>query len=408
LELSLIFIKRGIIMTKFGLDVLISDFPKELAGKRVGLVCHAASIDSSYQHAIDILAKGGQCRLAAVFGPQHGLFGQTQDNMIEWESGGTAHPVYNIPVHSLYGEHRKPTPKMLDGLDALLFDVQDVGARPYTYVWTLKHCMEACADKGIPVWVLDRPNPIGCVGVDGPMLSPGFFSFVGGGEIPLCHRMTMGEMALLIKKLYVSNSDLNIIWMDNWLRGSLWSDTGLPWVLPSPNMPTLDTAVVYPGQVLLEATNISEGRGTTRPFELFGAPFINAIDVIGILQKQNLPGCLFREHNFIPTFHKWAGEFCGGIQIHVTDAKTFRPVQTTAAFFSALVKLYGDKFKFKDPPYEYEYDKMPFDILTGDTSMRESLLAGESAESMRARWEEDYTEWDDLFMTVAHYPERSA
>jgi len=391
-------------MAKFGLDKLVSGFPEPLAGKRVGVVCHAASVDSSYRHIIDILANSGKCKLSAIFGPQHGLFGQTQDNMIEWE-GGSAHPVYGVPVYSLYGQHRKPAAGMLDGLDALIFDVQDVGARPYTYVWTLKHCMEACAERGIPVWVLDRPNPIGLVEVDGPMLSEGFFSFVGGASIPLCHRMTMGEMALLIKKLYVKDADVNVVWMDGWRRGSLWSGTGLPWVLPSPNMPTFDTAVVYPGQVLLEATNLSEGRGTTRPFELFGAPFIDAGELISVLRKSNLPGCLFREHGFIPTFQKWAGQFCGGIQIHVTDPKIFRPVQTTAAILGNIIKLYGDKFKFKGPPYEYEYEKMPFDILAGDTSLREALLAGDSAEGMRARWEEDYGAWGELFGSVAYYKE---
>jgi uncharacterized protein YbbC (DUF1343 family) len=286
-------------MAKFGLDKFVADTPKPLVGKRAGVVCHAASIDSSYRHIIDILAEsacgGAQSQshkplLTAIFGPQHGLFGQTQDNMVEWE--GNLHPTLKIPVYSLYGEHRRPTQNMLDGLDALIFDVQDVGARPYTYVWTLKHCIEACAEKGIPLWVLDRPNPIGRIGVDGPMLSESFFSFVGGAAIPLCHRMTMGEMALLIKKLYVSGADIEVVWMDGWRRDSLWNDTGLPWVLPSPNMPTPDTAVVYPGQVLLEATNISEGRGTTRPFELFGAPFINAAELITTLNAQKLPGCL--------------------------------------------------------------------------------------------------------------------
>jgi uncharacterized protein YbbC (DUF1343 family) len=220
-------------MAKFGLDKFVSDPPKQLLGKRVGVVCHAASVSSSYRHIIDIFAGGfgeGGCTLAAVFGPQHGLFGQTQDNMVEWEGG--VHPTLKIPVYSLYGEHRRPTGAMLEGLDALIFDVQDVGARPYTYVWTLKHCMEACAERGIPVWVLDRPNPIGRIGVDGPMLSAGFFSFVGGAEIPLCHRMTMGEMALLIKKLYVGGAEVNVVWMDGGRRDSLIGDTGLPWVMP--------------------------------------------------------------------------------------------------------------------------------------------------------------------------------
>jgi uncharacterized protein YbbC (DUF1343 family) len=294
---------------------------------------------------------------------------------------------------------------MLNGLEALVFDVQDVGARPYTYVWTLKHCMEACAEAGIPVWVLDRPNPIGVVGIDGPMMAEEFFSFVGGADIPLCHRMTMGEMGLLIKKLYVTDADINIVWMDGWRRETIWSDTGLPWVLPSPNMPTLDTAIVYPGQVLLEATNLSEGRGTTRPFELFGAPYMNAGKVIALLRESNLPGCLFREHGFIPTFQKWQGEFCGGIQIHVTDPRIFRPVQTTAAILSAVIKLHGDEFKSKDPPYEYEYEKMPFDILTGGTAAREALLAGKNDKTMRADWERHYGEWRELFNMVAHYQE---
>ena len=394
-------------MTKFGLDKFAADPPKPLAGKRAGVVCHAASIDSSYRHVIDILADGSKepARpiLSAIFGPQHGLFGQTQDNMVEWE--GSLHPTLKIPVYSLYGEHRKPTPGMLDGIDAVIFDVQDVGARPYTYVWTLKHCMEACAESGVPVWVFDRPNPIGRIGVDGPMLSEKFFSFVGGAAMPLCHRMTMGEMALLIKKLYVSNADVNVVWMDGWRRDSLWSDTGLPWVLPSPNMPTLDTAIVYPGQVLLEAANLSEGRGTTRPFELFGAPFINAAELAAALNAGKLPGCLFREHGFIPTFQKWKGEFCGGVQIHVTDPKAYRPVQTTAAILGAVIKQCGDRFKYKDPPYEYEREKMPFDILAGDTELRGALALGESAEEIRSSWERGYAAWHELFKSVSYYKE---
>jgi len=395
-------------MAKFGLDKFSADPPKSLAGKRVGVVCHAASVDSSYRHVIDILADGSKESarkpvLSAIFGPQHGLFGQTQDNMVEWE--GSLHPTLKIPVYSLYGEHRKPVPGMLDGIEALIFDVQDVGARPYTYVWTLKHCMEACAESGIPVWVFDRPNPIGRVGVDGPMLSEKFFSFVGGAAMPLCHRMTMGEMALLIKKLYVNSADVNVVWMDGWRRDSLWSDTGLPWVLPSPNMPTLDTAIVYPGQVLLEATNLSEGRGTTRPFELFGAPFINAAELAATLNAKKLPGCLFREHGFIPTFQKWKGEFCGGVQIHVTDPKVYRPVETTAAILGAVIKQCGDQFKYKDPPYEYEREKMPFDILAGDTELRGALALGESVEEIRVSWERDYAAWYELFKSVSYYKE---
>jgi uncharacterized protein YbbC (DUF1343 family) len=217
--------------------------------------------------------------------------------------------------------------------------------------------------------------------------------------------MTMGEMALLINKLYVNAAEVNVVWMDGWRRDSLWGDTGLPWVLPSPNMPTLDTAIVYPGQVLLEATNLSEGRGTTRPFELFGAPFIDATELASALNAKKLPGCLFREHGFIPTFQKWKGEFCGGVQIHVTDPKAYRPVETTAAILGAVIKQCGDKFKYKDPPYEYEREKMPFDILAGDTELRGALALGESVEEIRASWERDYGAWNELFKTVSYYKE---
>ncbi|MFP4680946.1 MAG: exo-beta-N-acetylmuramidase NamZ domain-containing protein [Chitinispirillaceae bacterium] len=391
-------------MTRFGLDLLLSDFPQQLKGKKLGVVCHAASVSSDYRHVVDLIAETPHCTLAAIFGPQHGLYGQTQDNMIEWQ--GSTHPELNIPVYSLYGEVRTPSESMLGSVDALLFDIQDVGARPYTYVWTLKNCMEACARNGIPVWVLDRPNPIGCVGTDGPMLSENYFSFVGGATMPLCHRLTMGEMAVLIRKLYVTGCDLNVVWMEDWWRDSLFSDTGLPWVLPSPNMPTLDTAIVYPGQVLLEATNLSEGRGTTRPFELFGAPYIKVEEVLSLLAKENLPGCLFRKHGFIPTFQKWKGEFCGGLQLHVTDPRRFQPVKTTAAFLSAVIRTSADEFRFTDPPYEYEYEKKPFDILAGNTRMREALAGGGSVGEMRAEWEKEYKAWSELFAAVTHYKEK--
>ncbi|MBN2188499.1 MAG: DUF1343 domain-containing protein, partial [Chitinispirillaceae bacterium] len=248
-------------MVKSGLECFLENYPEELDSKRIGVVCHAASITSAYTHIIDALAKHPACRLGAVFGPQHGLYGQTQDNMIEWEGNGQA--IHNVPVYSLYGKVRKPAPDMLAPLDALVFDLQDVGARPYTYLWTLKLCMEACGEKKLPLYVLDRPNPVACMDFDGPVLRPDCFSFVGGAEIPLCHRLTVGEIAELLRSAYYPSADVHVVWMKGWRRSSLWADTGLPWVLPSPNMPTPDTATVYPGMVLLEATNLSEGRGTT-------------------------------------------------------------------------------------------------------------------------------------------------
>ncbi|MDO5576495.1 MAG: DUF1343 domain-containing protein [Fibrobacter sp.] len=390
-------------MTLFGLDVFLRDFPSKLKGKKIGVVCHAASISSSFTHILDELEKCEKCKIGAIFGPQHGLFGQTQDNMVEWEGGTDSKR--NVPVYSLYGKNRKPTPQMLCGLDALVVDLQDVGARPYTYVWTLKLCMEACVECGIPIWVLDRPNPIGCVGFDGPMLQSEFYSFVGGATIPLCHRLTMGEMALLMKAVFFDKADLNIVKMENWWRNSLWSETGLPWVMPSPNMPTLDTAIVYPGMVLLEATNASEGRGTTRPFELFGAPYINFEKFKKILFAHNLEGCFFRENGFIPTFQKWHSNYCFGMQIHVTNPRVYKPVLTTAAIIDSLIKASDGEFKFKDPPYEYETVKMPFDILSGDSSLRNELTKGVGISQLPQKWSESYTQFLSRFSDIAMYPE---
>jgi len=324
--------------------------------------------------------------------------------MVEWE--GVVDPILKVPVYSLYGSVRKPTPGMLDGLDALVFDIQDVGARPYTYIWTLKLCMEACAEKGIPVWVLDRPNPIGGVPADGYMLSPDYFTFVGGAEIPLCHRLTMGEMARIVQKKYHPSCELEVVKMSGWWRDSLWPETGLPWVLPSPNMPTFDTAVVYPGMVLFEATNASEGRGTTRPFELFGAPYIDFEAFKKELFSYELSGCTLRDHGFIPTFQKWQGKFCFGMQIHVTNPRSYYPVKTAAAIFSALLKTSGGQFAFKNPPYEYEQIKIPFDILAGDDHMRKALIAGTSVETMFTEWQNSYGEFNALFNEIALYPER--
>jgi uncharacterized protein YbbC (DUF1343 family) len=389
-------------MTRTGLDNLISNFPPKLKNKKVGIVCHAASIAADYTHIIDaFLSK--PCKLAALFGPQHGMFGQTQDNMVEWE--GNPHPTLKIPVYSLYGRNRKPAPSMIESLDALVIDLQDVGARPYTYIWTIKLCMEACAEKGLPVWVLDRPNPIAAVGFDGPMLLPEYFSFVGGAPIPLCHRLTVGEMAMLLKKLYFPSLDLDVIWMTGWKRNSLFSETGLPWVLPSPNMPTLDTSVVYPGMVLLEATNLSEGRGTTRPFEIIGAPFINIAEVLDKLKSMRLPGCVFREHGFIPTFQKWQGKYCNGLQVHVTNPRICRPVFTTIALLHTILSMSGADFQFKTPPYEYETEKMPFDILAGSSDLRRTLENHEDIGGLPALWKNDLHDFRRLFKEIARYPE---
>jgi uncharacterized protein YbbC (DUF1343 family) len=387
-----------------GLEAILKDFPVILKGKRIGILCHAPSITRDFEHITDLFFHRNDCRLSAIFGPQHGIHGQTQDNMIEWQS--QRHPVYGIPLYSLYGEHRKPTQEMLAGIDVLLIDLQDVGARLYTYTWTLKLCIEACSEAGIPILLLDRPNPIGRLPFDGPVLKKEYFTFVGGASIPLCHRMTMGEMALWIKEKYYPQCNLDIVWMKNWKRSSLFSETGLPWVLPSPNMPTEQTAIVYPGTVLIEALNLSEGRGTTIPFQLFGAPFIDSEKLKKNLKARNIVGCAFRTHNFIPTFHKFSGENCNGLQIHITDINAYKPVSTALEIFDAIIETSPvDSLKFNLPPYEYEYNLMPFDILAGDSEMRETLRLRKNVKSEQERWFSEIEEFKKEFKQFAEYHE---
>jgi uncharacterized protein YbbC (DUF1343 family) len=296
---------------------------------------------------------------------------------------------------------------MLRYIDVLIIDLQDVGARLYTYIWTVKLCMEACAEANIPVWLPDRPNPIAALDFDGPVLKKEFFTFVGGASIPLCHRMTIGEMALWLKEKYIPGCDLNIIWMKGWSRSMMFSDTGLPWVIPSPNMPTLNTAVVYPGTVLFEALNLSEGRGTTIPFELFGAPFLRTVELKKNLESRKIQGCVFREHNFIPTFNKFKNQLCNGFQIHITDISTFKPVAVAMEIIDAIIETSkpGD-LKFNFPPYEYEFDLMPFDILSGDSLMRKTLQERLSLKSERDRWASEIEEFRTEFKSMAAYPER--
>ena len=391
-------------MVLTGLDIISKSLPAKLSGKRIGVLCHAPSITSNWVHITEVIAGRKDCALSAIFGPQHGIYGQTQDNMIEWE--GNLHPVYKIPVFSLYGKFRKPAPQMLKGIDILLIDLQDAGARLYTYIWTVKLCIEACTEAGIPVYILDRPNPIGKLPFDGPVLKKEFFTFVGGASIPLCHKMTMGEMSLWIKEKYYPACDLNIIWMKEWHRYSLYAETGLPWVLPSPNLPTPGSLIVYPGTVLIEGLNISEGRGTTIPFELFGAPFINAEKLKENLIERNIPGCTFRVHNFIPAFNKFVGENCNGIQIHVTEPEKYFPVATAMEIFSAIIETSPENsLQFNPPPYEYEEKLVPFDILSGDSGMRQAILNRTVVNVERERWNFEIAEFRKEFITFSAYPE---
>ncbi|MDP9186436.1 MAG: DUF1343 domain-containing protein [Verrucomicrobiota bacterium] len=347
------------------LDRLREVWPKDLRSTRVGALLHPASVSSQLEHASRILEKlnGELFRLTALFGPQHGFLGQTQDNMVEWKS--YEHTLLHIPVYSLYGEHREPTAEMLQDLDVLLVDLQDIGSRYYTFIWTLYLCMRACEKHGPHVVVLERPNPINGVTIEGPPIEKGCESFVGMHPIPVRHGKTIGELATQFRDEAFPKCRLSILPMRNWERAMWFDQTGLPWVMPSPNMPTLETATVYPGMCLLEGTNISEGRGTTRPFEIFGAPFIDAESLGRELNNLNLPGVVFRENYFQPTFNKFAGELCGGAQIHVLDRSAFRPFQTGVEIIRCIRKLYPESFAWKQPPYEYELEKLPIQILLG-------------------------------------------
>jgi uncharacterized protein YbbC (DUF1343 family) len=347
------------------LDHLLELWPEKLRGAQIGALLHPASVSSTLEHASHIVERfnGDLFQLTAFFGPQHGFLGQTQDNMIEWKS--YRHPRLGIPVYSLYGEHREPTAEMLREIDLLLVDLQDIGARYYTFIWTLYLCMRACEKHDVAIVVLDRPNPINGVTVEGPELDPHYKSFVGLHPIPVRHGRTIGELAAQFRDEAFPKCRLTVLSMKNWERAMWFDQTGLPWIMPSPNMPTLATATVYPGMCLLEGTNISEGRGTTRPFEIFGAPFINAEALCRALNNLKLPGVFFRENYFLPTFQKFAHELCAGAQVHVLDRDSFRPFETGVEIIRCLRRLYPDSFAWKPPPYEYEREKLPIEILLG-------------------------------------------
>ncbi len=359
----------------------------QLDGRTVGVVCNPASVDGSLRHVADAVAAQPDVRLGAIFGPQHGFRANVQDNMIE--TGHAADGKRRVPVYSLYSETREPTASMLAGLDALVVDLQDVGARIYTFVYTMANCLEAGRRHGVPVIVCDRPNPIGGAAVEGPVLEPGYESFVGLFPIPMRHGMTIGELARLFNEHFGIGADLRVVTMEGWTRGMYHDATGLPWVMPSPNMPTLDTAIVYPGMVLYEGTNLSEGRGTTRPFEISGAPWIDARELADRMNAGRLGGAWFRPGGFEPTFQKHARQPCGGCQIHVLDRRAFEPVLTGVALLAEYRRQDPQRFAWRQPPYEYEHAKMPIDILAGSDRLRRQIEADVPARDIAASWADE-------------------
>ncbi len=372
-------------MVRLGSDLLLAS--SRLKGARVGIVCNHASLDRGFLHIVDRLAAAPDVTLAAIFGPQHGFRSDVQDNMIE-----TAHaddPARRVPVYSLYSETREPTAAMLAGLDFLVIDLQDIGARIYTYIYTMANCLRASARHGVRVIVCDRPNPIGGTDVEGALLVEGFESFVGQFPIPMRHGMTIGELARLFNEHFAIGASLEVVQMEGWRREMYSDATDLPWVMPSPNMPTLDTAIVYPGTVLFEGILISEGRGTTRPFELIGAPWIEAESFARRMNALKLPGAYFRPAVFEPTFQKHAKQTCGGCQIHVTDRQQFQPVLVGVALIAMFHQVDPARFAWRQPPYQYEHDKMPIDILAGSEELRGQIESGTTARDIAASWKKD-------------------
>lgn len=372
---------------KLGLEKALEESENLFKGLKVGLICNQASVNHQFEHAADIFFENENINLVSLFGPQHGIRGDVQDNMIE--TGHSVDSITKLPIYSLYSETRIPTELMLANLDALVFDLQDVGCRVYTFIYTMANAMTTCAKYGKKFFVLDRPNPINGNNIEGNALEIGHESFVGQYPIPMRHGLTVGELALLFNEEFNINCDLTVVKMGGWSREMYYDETDCPWVLPSPNMPTVDTAIVFPGTVYLEGTQISEGRGTTKPFEIVGAPFIKPNELNEVLNNYNLNGVIFRSVNFIPTFQKHAQESCGGVFLHVTDRHTFEPVITGIAIVKAIHDLYPNDLKWKTTPYEYAFNRNPFDVISGTFTTREQIEKELSVKEIKESWQDD-------------------
>ncbi len=374
-------------MMQVGLEVLVHDESKSFAGQRIGYLSNQASTNRDFIHGRVLLQQKYGDRLTCLFSPQHGFFSEKQDNMIE--SDHVVDAVTGLPIYSLYGEHRRPTPEMFGALDVLLIDLIDVGTRVYTFLYTMAYCLEVAAQLGKKVAVLDRPNPIGGEKIEGNLLQSDCRSFVGLYPLPMRHGLSFGELALFINQEYGIGAELEVIKLKGWQRSMLFRDTGFPWLCPSPNMPTPETALVYPGQVIWEGTNVSEGRGTTLPFEFVGAPYWHHPAMLQLLEKTELPGCYLRPVVFEPTSGKWAAESCCGFQVHVTNPTIFLPYRTSLALLQATLLLYPKNFQYKQPPYEYEFERLPMDLILGDQQVRLQLEEGRPIVEIEENWQEE-------------------
>jgi uncharacterized protein YbbC (DUF1343 family) len=388
-------------MVSLGIEELLAKPPGYMKGKRLALLCNQASTDRLLTHSRDLCRQAFPGQLTCILSPQHGFFAEKQDNMVE---SSHASDENGLPIFSLYSATRTPESFMFDQFDLLLVDLNDVGTRVYTFFYTVANCLHAAAEHGAKVVILDRPNPLGGRTIEGNLLQPACRSFVGMYPIPMRHGLTIGEFALLINNHSGEasiNADLEVIPMRGWRRSMYFPDTGLPWLFPSPNMPSPATALVYPGQVIWEGTNISEGRGTTLPFELFGAPFLGHREVMSGVGA--LAGCRLRPLRFEPTANKWANRPCTGFQLHVLDRQAFQPYRTTLSLLRTIMHLYPGDFQYKDPPYEYEYERLPLDLILGDARIRESLEQGAAIEEIEQAWLPELREYDDRRRKVFLY-----
>ncbi|MFN2512862.1 MAG: exo-beta-N-acetylmuramidase NamZ domain-containing protein [Pyrinomonadaceae bacterium] len=377
--------------TVLGVERLLEQRLDLVKGARVGLICNQASVDHNLRHAADLLHEHPDVNLNALFGPQHGIRGDVQDNMIETEH--SIDKVTGISIHSLYSETREPTQEMLANVDVLVFDMQDVGCRIYTFAYTMANCMRAAKAFNKRVVVCDRPNPINGKDVAGNVLEPEQASFVGQFPIPTRHGMTLGELALMFNDHFGIGCQLEVVQMEGWKREFWHDETEARWVMPSPNIPTVDSATVFPGTVHFEGTQISEGRGTTRPFELIGAPYIDPHEYAAELNQLSLPGVTFRSCVFRPTFQKHGGVSCGGVQIHVLNRDLFEPVTAGVAMVKVAYDMYTENFRWKEPPYEYVYDRNPFDVIAGTSKLREAIEQGSAVEAIVASWQPSLSEF---------------
>lgn len=386
---------------KTGLEVFLSAPPATLKGRRLGLLCNPASVDRSFSHARDLILQAFPGQLKAIYSPQHGFYAEKQDNMIE--SADRRDAQTGLPVFSLYGDTRVPTQAMLDDIDVMLVDLQDVGTRVYTFIYTLSHCMEAAKQYGKQIIVLDRPNPVGGHRIEGNLLTPECSSFVGRYPIPMRHGLTIGELAVLFNTTFAIGCDLEVVAMQGWKREMHFDQTGLPWIAPSPNLPTPTSAMLYPGQVIWEGTNISEGRGTTQPFELFGAPYIVHDHLMEAIDTSLLRGAVLRPVMFEPTSNKWSGQPCRGFQIHISDERQYLPYVLALGIYQAIYRIYPDRFAYKQPPYEYEYERLPMDLILGGREIRCQIEAGMPINEIKAGWAAPLSAYHEMIKGIYMY-----